>query len=1026
MAKERNIYKKIKFWKLFIIPFFIWTLLLSFSLFWNISEINNNFLKLIKTEAISSFNKDIIYRKWAANHGGVYVKVTNDIQPNPYLVVNKRDLIIDSSFKLTLINPAYMTRQVHEMSSKLYGNKGHITSLNPINPNNKPDLWEKIALEKFEKGDSEICEISKIDSIEYLRLIKPLVVEKSCLKCHAIQGYKIGDIRGAISVSIPTDQYNQISKNHIFKIIFGHIFIWFVGLLGIIIFLIFYKHKLKEKQNFEKQILDSENKYKTIFNNSSDGITINTIEGRYLEVNDKICKILKYSKRELLNLTPSNLDIRIIEDKIFEERIKLILKNGFLSFETIIKTKDNELIPFDVNCSLIEYNNQKAVLSVIRDITERKKIEYNQKRLSDILKASKNEIYIFDAETLKFQFINEGALQNLGYSFEQLLNFTPLNLKPDFTLASFMFLINPLLNREKEFIVYETIHLRANGTTYPVEINLQLTNYDEKQYFLAIVQDITERKKTEIALKESEEKFKNVILQSSDGFSLVDDSCKIIEWNPALEKITGYSKSEFFHQSAIEVEKILIDKTEISDLTNYNKIDTLYKTIFSQKYIPENIKYIEGKIICKNKEIKYVSISAFLINTANCTYLGKVVRDLTDKRNSEDLKLKLKVSDNTAKFKQQFLANMSHEMRTPMNGIIGMIEFLQKTSLNETQIEYTNTIKNSSETLLNLLNDILLLSKIEAGKLELHNSAFNIHHVIQNIKSLFSALVKHKNIKFVSKYTNKVPDYIIADKHKLIQILSNLVSNAVKFTEEGEITVEFSILKCLKNNKVELRVDVIDTGIGIDNNFKERIFETFSQADNSNTRIHEGAGLGLSITKQLVELMNGKLFFESEIGKGTTFSFTFEAEIATAEKIIIEEEVKNNKKLNKSLNILLVEDKIVNQKVVELMLKNLNAKIKIANNGKIALDFYEESLITKQKFDLILMDIQMPIMDGETAVKTLIEIYKKENLPIIIGLSANAMEGDEEHYISIGMDDYLVKPLSMDKLNEKLSKWFGE
>jgi PAS domain S-box-containing protein len=406
-------------------------------------------------------------------------------------------------------------------------------------------------------------------------------------------------------------------------------------------------------------------------------------------------------------------------------------------------------------------------------------------------------------------------------------------------------------------------------------------------------------------------------------------------------------------------------------------------------------------------------------------YCAEQIALVLKQKHNEELKRSIQLAEKTAQIKQQFLANMSHEMRTPMNGILGMVDFLLQTKLNEKQLDYAKTIKNSSETLLNLINDILDLSKIEAGTMKIIPNEFNIHSVLKEVVSLFKASLDQKGLAVKLKYSNDLPEYLVADKNRLNQIINNLISNAIKFSDSGNISITVSKISDFvetestssTDKKIKVKVEVQDTGIGIALEDQAELFTSFSQIDSTYTRNYEGTGLGLAISKRLVEMMGGEIGVKSEFGHGSTFWFSF---IATPlSESTLSQTIKTKadfSKLNFGLDVLLVEDKFINQKVVTLMLKNSGCRTIIANNGLEALEMFE-----KNKIDLVLMDIQMPLMDGVTAVKELQKKYDK--LPPIIGLSANAMEGDAEKYIAEGMDDYLSKPVSAEQLYEKISKW---
>jgi signal transduction histidine kinase/ligand-binding sensor domain-containing protein/CheY-like chemotaxis protein len=415
-------------------------------------------------------------------------------------------------------------------------------------------------------------------------------------------------------------------------------------------------------------------------------------------------------------------------------------------------------------------------------------------------------------------------------------------------------------------------------------------------------------------------------------------------------------------------------------------------------------------IINKRRELKHSKEKYVLEDKVN-------FRTAQLQQANEEIRKNITEIEKSAQIKQQFLANMSHEIRTPMNVIMGMLGMLNNTRLTGMQTDYVQTIQGASESLLNIINDILDLAKIEAGKMELKPTTIDVVETARKIKKLFEETARIKNIDFTVNISDNICRYVKTDENRLIQIASNLVSNAFKFTRHGKIKVDFSV-KSRTDDRIIFLVEVADTGIGIDDKDKDRLFAKFSQLDNTLTRSHEGTGLGLAISKELAELMGGEIGFQSELNVGSTFWFTFAA-VPSAESELVR--VKSfshfNKEMQFHLDVLLVEDKIVNQKVETLILENIGCKVEVANNGKEAVDMISQG----NKYDMVFMDIQMPVMDGVQAVQILRASFT--DLPPIIGLSANALEGDAERYISLGMDDYISKPFTTDQIKEKLYKW---
>ncbi len=391
--------------------------------------------------------------------------------------------------------------------------------------------------------------------------------------------------------------------------------------------------------------------------------------------------------------------------------------------------------------------------------------------------------------------------------------------------------------------------------------------------------------------------------------------------------------------------------------------------------------------------------------------------------------------------KSDFLANMSHEIRTPMNGVIGMLDLLADTPLRLDQKGYAQSAQQSADSLLVLINDILDFSKMEAGRLDLEKIDFNIMTTMNSICNVFAVKANAKGIEFAYLIEKNVPENLVGDPGRLRQVLTNLLENAIKFVEKGEIFVRVS-RRLESSDKVELIFEVRDTGIGIAEDKLDTLFESFSQVDPSTTRKYGGTGLGLAISKQLVELMEGEIGLQSQEGKGSTFWFSAlfgkqPPSTATCKPVEAAKNIRsmvvNDNKMNhevfdayikkplptensntKKQHIMLVEDNIINQKVATKILEKMGHTIIIAKNGQEAVDLFEKN---HQEIDIILMDIQMPVMGGEEATREIrrLEDGTSTHTPII-ALTANAMSGDRERFLAVGMDDYLPKPIKKEAL----------
>ena len=376
------------------------------------------------------------------------------------------------------------------------------------------------------------------------------------------------------------------------------------------------------------------------------------------------------------------------------------------------------------------------------------------------------------------------------------------------------------------------------------------------------------------------------------------------------------------------------------------------------------------------------------------------------------------LAEQSVRAKELFLANMSHEIRTPMNAIIGMSDLLSHTSLTKEQQKYLEGIKSSGKNLLVLVNDILDFSKIDAGKFTLEEIGFRVNHVLRSVRSALQIKAEESGIDLSLDIAGVDRQVLIGDPYRLTQVLINLVNNAIKFTPEGNVTISAEFSEEGEKH-VEITFKVIDTGIGISDDKKELIFESFTQADDSVTRRYGGTGLGLAISRRLVEIQGGKVWLNSKLGEGSTFAFKIKYKKGEEDDLplAVNKDTVDSVSL-KGMKIILVEDNRLNQFLVKSLMEKREIECDIANNGKEGLE-----LIEQNDYDLVLMDIQMPIMDGiECTRKIRSDMPKGKRRIPIIALTANALKGDNEIYINAGMDDYVSKPFDANVLFAKIKR----
>jgi len=554
---------------------------------------------------------------------------------------------------------------------------------------------------------------------------------------------------------------------------------------------------------------------------------------------------------------------------------------------------------------------------------------------------------------------------------------------------------------------YKTI---VNGKEDWKEIFLNPISSKDNSYHevSGIAHDITEKKTSELALQKSEEKFRNIFESFQDIYFRCRLNGEITVISPSVKELVGY-----------DPKKVLG-----ANITDYYLYTSKTKRLIRELIKHKAVRNFEASIIQKDGRIlQCICNVRFIYEKYRPIEIEGVARDITQlKKTNQELVKAKEIAEKSSKVKDQFLANMSHEIRTPMNGIIGMIDLISGTTLNKEQKNYIQTIKKSSQTLLNILNDILDLSKIEAGKMKLKMTPLRVKTVMEKLYAMFSQQALSRNTNLYYHIDKQLPEYIFADETRLLQILSNLTSNAIKFTEGGG-SIDIGVKKYKRGDMQNMiRVDVTDSGIGISKENVDNLFMSFNQLDESFTKSYGGTGLGLSISKELCRLMGGDIGVFSTEGLGSTFWFTFKAE--PADEQVVEEfdgldehfDIANYFE-GKKPKVLLVDDNLVNRQVAGEILKKSGCRVDIAVSGTMAIE-----KVKKKRYDLIFMDIQMPDMDGVTATKNIKALNFKKLAPIV-AMTAYSMKEDRDRFISQGLDDYIPKPIRAHELIQKVQDW---
>ena len=497
----------------------------------------------------------------------------------------------------------------------------------------------------------------------------------------------------------------------------------------------------------------------------------------------------------------------------------------------------------------------------------------------------------------------------------------------------------------------------------------------------------------------------SLIEASHDPLFAISTEGKITDMNNASVIVTGIVRQK------------LIGTDFFDYFTESQMAREVYQKVFKNGFIADS------PLILRHKNGKLIHVlfngSVYKDDKGNVLGAAIVARDVTNQKRIETELIEAKIfaenstftAENAVKAKQQFLSNMSHEIRTPMNAIIGFTKVILRTDLTDKQKEYLNAIKISGDALIVLINDILDLAKVDAGKMTFEKTPFKMKASIAAMLHLFETKIQEKNLKLIKEYDSKIPDVLVGDPIRLHQIILNLVSNAVKFTSKGKITVSVDLLH-EDEDKVILKFAVTDTGIGISEEKIGTIFENFQQATSQTSRLYGGTGLGLAIVKQLIEPQNGTIRVNSTIHKGSTFSFTLPFQ-KTNSDVELENELTEIDSEMKYIKVLVVEDIALNQLLMKTLLDDFGFEVDIAENGKIAIE-----KLQKKDYDIILMDLQMPEMNGFEATKYIRNTILS-TIPII-ALTADVTTVDVDKCKAVGMNDYIAKPVDERLLYNKI------
>ncbi|WP_100643028.1 PAS domain S-box protein [Alteromonas facilis] len=779
-------------------------------------------------------------------------------------------------------------------------------------------------------------------------------------------------------------------------------------------------------------------KYKKLFEVSGDALSIIDLEtGRFIECNQSAVNLHGVkSKNNFLLLTPADISPEYqpcgrTSQEMASEYISRAFKEGPQLFDWVHSRLDGSTFQCLVSLTAFVSGNERLILAIGRDISElmlandnldTANLEIEKIKLAYLKEKEKFEEFVNLAPVGiainrlsdgSFDYVNQELSRFSGYGIDELNKMDYWQLTPKKYERQEQEQLESLLETGR-YGPYFKEYIHKTGYTYPVQLSgVKITNTSGEEFICSVIQDISQQKAIEEKLRQAKAEAETSSLRTK----LANDSAEIgiwewdvitnqLVWDEWMYKLYGISEDSF--SGAYEAWEQCVHPEDIEK---------------SKQLLADAVKGIatfdpEFRVVHPDGQVRTIKASAEVIRNENeqAVKVIGVNYDITEKvnviRELESAKL---VAEQANKAKSEFLANMSHEIRTPMNAILGGLQLVNRAKLDTKSAIMLENALSSASSLLTIINDILDYSKIEDNKLDLELEPFAMLEVLKSVEFEVNSIVSNKGIQLISRVDDNFIDGWLGDIVRVKQILLNLVSNAVKFTDKGSVNINLSTIESSGIDSV--CIDVVDTGIGMSKEAQEKIFERFSQADSSMTRRFGGTGLGMSITLSLIHMMQGTIQVKSKANKGTAIRVVLPLKKTNEKARAATQKTLMAPKLN-GKRVLIAEDNEINQVIIQSMLEDTNAELITVDNGKLAVE-----LAKKERFDLILMDIQMPIMDGVTAMK---EIKKLSNAAPIVALTANAMLEDVSNYLEHGFTAHIGKPIDMATLYGLLASLFDK
>lgn len=778
---------------------------------------------------------------------------------------------------------------------------------------------------------------------------------------------------------------------------------------------------ITQRKKLDAKLSESLKLFHAVFNNATIGIAQLSTTGQFLQINEEFCQLIGYSREEVLSQKLTFQQITHPDDLLDDLRQVQAMfesKNRFSKEKRYIR-KDGLNVWVHVSVNVVRNNQGKPdyVIAAAIDISQKKRFEQqlknSEEKFSKIFHSSPFGIAITMPDNGTFIDVNPAFLDIYGYSRTEVIGRSSIDLAMWMAPAERVRLMNKLL-QERSLKELEVKFRHKTGKAGVVLLSMETINIGSETFALSLITDITARKQAEETIQ-----------------SLLNEQRAIV--NSTLAGIFKTRQRRFIWSNATCQQQLGYSAEQLTDLPTRALYpdETAYQAFgdFAYPLIKDgNTVRSEIQFLCNNGTLRWFAISGCQLSPDTDEAIWALL-DIEDKKRYEAELIKARASSEAiAKAKSAFLANMSHEIRTPMNGVIGLTQLALNQNTSPQVHDYLEKIARSSQSLLNILNDILDLSKLEAGHINIEQRTFNLDTLLENLSAQFGAQAQAKQLNFQLRISDNSPREVIGDTLRLQQVLANLLSNAIKFTQRGSITLDISCPSLSNSNPLFL-FSVRDSGLGIAREDQAKLFKAFSQIDDTISRRFGGTGLGLAISQSLLNLMGTQLQVISSPGQGSTFSFELALPVASAAAAHAKPLGSSARPgtlsdklaaLGRNLlgaRILVAEDNHINQQVVREFLQLSGILVTLADNGEEAI-----KRLAQQAFDAVLMDVHMPVLDGMAATRQIRAQPEYAQLPII-ALTAGVTEDERENYLACGMNDFIAKPIVPETLFATLTRW---